>query len=76
MIFDVKSKRVVDYCLEGYSYDAPGWSPDSTQIVVESADIDGILLLDLPTNRSFKLVDIPNVSYPGMWMYSIPDKGQ
>jgi hypothetical protein len=55
MIYNMKSKRAVNYCLEGYSYDAPGWSPDSTQIVVDTVDIGGILL-DLPTNRSFRLV--------------------
>ena len=71
MVYDLKSKRATDYCLEGYSSSPPGWSPDSKQIVVESVE-NGIILLDLPTAQSFKLVDIPNVSYPGEWMYSIP----
>lgn len=70
MVYDLKSKRATDYCLEGYSSSPPGWSPDSTQIVVESGN-NGIILLDLSTNQSFKLVDIPNVSYPGEWMYSL-----
>jgi hypothetical protein len=75
MVYDVKSQRVTDYCIDGYNTDGyPGWSPDSTQILVKEYIGVGGLLVDLPTNRSFKLIDIPNVIYPSGWMRSFSNK--
>jgi hypothetical protein len=77
MVYDVKSKRATDYCLEGYSYSPPGWSPDSTQLVVDAPTaLGGVLLIDLPTNQSYKLVEIANVLYPGAWIYSVDENGR
>jgi hypothetical protein len=75
MIYDMKAKTTVDYCITGdYTDGPPSWSPDSTQVVVNGSLGVGGLLLDLPTNRSFKLPDIPNVSYSGDWLFSISEK--
>ena len=73
MVNNLKSKKVVDYCLEGYRNDGLGWSPDSTQLITGSSVGIGGTLIDLLTNRSYKLVDIPGVLYPAGWMYSLPD---
>ena len=71
IVYDLKSHTAVDYCLLDYGYSRPGWSPDSTQIVVSTPAGSGSTLLDLQTNHSFKLLDIPDVSYPGEWLQSI-----
>lgn len=74
MVYDLKSRKAVDYCLKGYSFDNPAWSPDSTQMIVGSSVGIGGMLIDIPTNRSYKLVDIPGVLYPAGWMFSLPDE--
>lgn len=75
MVYDMKSQRTIDYCIDGdYTMGSPAWSPDSTQVVVNASLGVGGLLLDLPTNRSFKLSDIPNVSYSGDWLFSTSEK--
>ncbi len=75
MVYDIKSQKTINYCIDGdYTNGSPAWSPDSTQIVGNDSPGIGGFLLDLPTNRSFKLLDIPNVSYPGNWLFSAPEK--
>lgn len=72
MLYDGQSEMVYDLCYKGDHSFPLIWSTDSRQIAIPAYAGEKSVLVDIPENKVYTLIAIPEIIYPIEWMNSMP----